>query len=268
MRWWLISSLCITTALLSGCDDTITLSKICSDTPGFCADLNKDSHCKEERASVIFSRYREYKAPTDENKYTLLKDFEQYNECVSLAAQIEHIKLKEKTTSRVEGHLTSLKEMTRIYQDTINTEHPGLLYYHWSRRNNRMALNKLLNMQDQEHVKSDREIQLFLATFYAKIDDDKTIDILYRVLELNKAGETPDPEVFASLVSIFYKQQKYKHAYTFARVAQLSGSENIDILPVEHKLSASGKDLGALDTLAAKTWEEISNGEFLSPRNF
>lgn len=260
--------LVLSTLLLTGCDEPLTLKRVCNETPGFCADLNKDSRCKEQRADVIFARYHEYKAPTDNNKYTLLKTFETYNQCVSLAAKIEHIKLKEKTTSRVEGHLTSLKEMTRIYQDTMNTDHPGLLYYHWSRNNNHTAMNKLLQMQDEKQVTQDPEIQLFLASYYAKFDDEKTINLLYRVLELNKPGEKPDVEVYSTLVSLFYKQNKYKHAYIFAKVAQMSGFEDVDILPVKHQITSSGRSLSPLDELANETYNNIEEGTFVSPREF
>ncbi|TMP16440.1 DUF2989 domain-containing protein [Pseudoalteromonas sp. S2721] len=255
---------------LAGCEDPLTLAKVCDETPGFCSDLNKDSHCKEQRAEVIIQRYVEYKSPTDENKYQLLKDFEKYDQCVSLAAKIEHIKLKEKTTSRVEGHLTSIKEMTRIFQDTKNTDHPGLLYYHWSRNNDQSALTKLLALEEKQdkRVTEDAEMQFFLASYYVKFDDEKTIDLLYKTLELNQAGETPNPEIYPTLVSLFYKHEKYKHAYTFARVAQLSGYEDVDILPIEHQLAAAGKSLDSLDDLAQKTFDSIQEGSFVSPRGF
>lgn len=253
---------------LSGCEEPLTLTKVCEETPGLCLDLNKDSHCKKQRSEVIFSRYYEYKKPNDENKYQLLKDFEQYDKCVSLAAKIEHIKLKSKTTSRVEGHLTSLKEMTRLYQDTQDTNHPGLLYYHWSRNNSQSALTKLIGLENDKSVTTSAEMQFFLASYYIKFDEEKTIDLLYKTLELNKAGQQPNPEVYTTLVSLFYKHEKYKHAYTFARVAKLSGIENIEMFPIENKLASSGKDLDSLDTLAEQTFDSIQNGEFVSPREF
>lgn len=252
--------------LLVGCEEPLTLNSICESTPQMCSDLNTDSHCKEERASLIFSRFYEHNTPTEDNKYILLKEFEKYNKCVARAAQIEHIKLKEKTTSRVEGHLTAQKEMYRLYQDTKGTSHPGLLYFHWSRQNDENAMSKLLSMEDTPAVKNDKEIQMFLATYYAKVDVDKTIDLLYSVLELNKAGETPSPEVYASLVSLFYKQDKLKHAYTFAKVAQLSGFNDIEILPIQHKLESEGKDFGPLDDLAQQTFDSVQGGTFISPR--
>ena len=254
--------------VLTGCEEPLTQAKICKETPGLCNDLNKDSHCKKERAEVIVARYHEYKQPTEENKYTLLQGFESYIQCVSLAAKIEHIKLKEKTTSRVEGHLVSLKEMTRLYQDTKGTNHPGLLYYHWSRNNDQSALTKLLSLENDPSVTNDAQMQFFLATYYIKSDEEKTIDLLYKTLELNKAGEEPNPEIYMTLVSLFNKHEKYKHAYTFARVAQLSGVTNIEILPIEHQLTATGRSLDSLETLAQQTYDKIQSGQFVSPRGF
>lgn len=254
--------------VLSGCEDPSTLTKVCEETPGLCSDLNKDSHCKHQRSDVIFSRFHEYKKPNDENKYQLLKDFEQYDKCVARAAKIEHIKLKGKNTSRVEGHLTSLKEMTRLYQDTEDTNHPGLLYYHWSRNNSQSALTKLLSLENDESVSTSAEMQFFLASYYIKFDEEKTIDLLYKTLELNKPGQIPNPEVYTTLVSLFYKHEKYKHAYTFARVAELSGIENIAMFPIENKLTATGKDLDSLDELAKQTFDSVKNGRFVSPRGF
>ncbi|MEM5552671.1 DUF2989 domain-containing protein [Pseudoalteromonas neustonica] len=262
------ASILLSLLALTGCEEPLTLAQVCKDTPGLCNDLNKDSHCKEQRADVIMARYYEYKEPTDENKYALLKGFEKYDQCVSLAAKIEHIKLKEKTTSRVEGHLTSIKEITRIFQDTKNTNHPGLLYYHWSRNNDQSALTKLLTIEDQPSVTEDAEMQFFLATYYIKFDEEKTIDLLYKTLELNKPDQIPNPEIYTTLVSLFNKHEKFKHAYTFAKIAQLSGITNIDIMSIEHQLTASGKSLNSLDSLAEQTFESIQTGQFVSPRDF
>lgn len=262
------ASAILTMLALTGCEEPLTLAQVCKETPGFCSDLNKDSHCKNERSEVILKRYIEYKKPTDENKYQLLKGFESYNQCITLAAKIEHIKLKSKTTSRIEGQLTSIKEMTRLYQDTKNTNHPGLLYYHWSRNNEQSALTRLLAMENDKSVTNSAEMQFYLASYYIKFDDEKTIDLLYKTLELNKQGQQPNPEVYTSLISLFYKHDKYKHAYIFSKVAQSAGIENIDLLPIEHQLMSDGKNLDALDALAQQTYEQIQNGEFVSPREF
>jgi hypothetical protein len=143
-----------------------------------------------------------------------------------------------------------------------------LLYYHWSRNNDQSALTKLLALENDPSVTEDAEIQFFLASYYIKFDEDKTIDLLYKTLELNKAEQTPNPEIYTSLISLFYKQEKYKHAYTFAKIAQLSGITNVEIFPIEQQLTATGKSLSGLDTLAQQTYDSIQAGQFVSPRDF
>ena len=263
---FLRASIFLSLFVLTGCDEPLTFTQVCKETPGLCNDLNiNDSHCKEQRADVIVARYHEYKQPTDKNKYILLKGFEKYDHCVASAAKIEQIKSKEKTTSRVNGHLTSLKEITRLYQDTKNTNHPGLLYYHWSRKNDQTALTKLLALENDPSVANDAEMQFFLASYYIKFDEEKTIDLLFRTLELNKPNHILNPEIYTTLVSLFYKHEKYKHAYMFAKVAQLSGITNIQISPIAQKLTSEGKELSDLDTLAQKTYDSIESGQFVPP---
>src|SRR6056300_853476 len=87
---------------LSGCEEPLTLRQICQEKPKICADLTKDGHCKNERMDVIFKRYYEAKLPSDKNRYELLMKVEKYSQCMSLASQIEHIKLKGKTSERVD----------------------------------------------------------------------------------------------------------------------------------------------------------------------
>jgi hypothetical protein len=258
----------ISFVFITGCEQPLTQKRVCQETPGLCADLNKDHRCKKDRNEIILARYREYKTPNDENKYDLLKKFEDYNECVYLATHIEHIKYKHNTTTRVKGHLTALKEIHRLYSETKNAEHPGLLYYHWSRNNDNDALRKLLKMENDPVITTDPEMQFFLASYYAKFDDEKTISLLYKVLELNKPGTMPNLEVFATLTSIFYKQKKFKHAYTFAKVSEMAGFVNIDLIPVTHEITSQGKSLRPLNELASKTFDSIKSGEFVSPRSF
>ncbi len=264
---WLKSSVVLVTLALAGCDGGVTVRDVCDEVPAMCNDLNTDAHCREQRAQVILSRYHEYQSATDDNKYELLRHLESYSQCVSLASKIEHVKLKEKTTSRVEGYMTSLKEINRLFKETRDSDHPGLLYYQWSRNNNQAALNKLLAMEQTDAVRNNPEYQFFLASYYIKLDTDKTVDLLYHSLELNKPGQIPNPEIFTTLVNIFYKQEKYTLAYTFARIAKESGVENIDFTPMKHQLTASGIDSDKYDTLASKTLTDILEGRFKSPRS-
>ena len=252
--------------LLTGCEESLTVEDICVQSPAICSDLNQDSHCKAQRERTIFSRHLESLQPTDEHKYQLLKAFEHYNQCIALAANIQHIKLKSKTTARRRAHLTSMREIARIYQQTKHTSHPGLLYYHWSRNNDESALTRLLALEHTAEVEQSAEMQFYLASYYIKVDEEKAINFLYNTLALNKAKHEPNPEIYMSLISLFYKHQQYKHAYIFAKIAQFSGIEHIDILLIEQQLIAQGKNLESLDRLAEQTLQQIDQGTFISPR--
>ena len=252
---------------LIGCENQITVREVCDQNANFCNDLNSDGHCNAIRSEVIVKRYIENKAPTDENKNKLLLDFEEYSSCIHLASQIEHIKLKEKKNSRIKGYLTSQREIKRLIAETKNTSHPGVLYYQWSHTNDETALYKFLSLENTQEMKTS-QMQFLLATYYIKFDLEKTVDLLYRALELNPENSQPNNEIYKTLVNIFYKQKKYKHAYIWALIAKDSGIDNIEIAPLEHMLESQGKSLNNLEKLASKIQDQVESGTFFPPGSF
>lgn len=259
-----LSALCLL-SLLVGCDNAKSIREICDENSQFCADLNTDSHCNTERADVILGRYAESKTPDDATKYKLLSAFHDYAKCVELAASIEHIKLKEKTTSRVNGHLTALKEINRLSKDTRNSQYPHLLFYHWSRNGDEGAIQSLIAMDEKRELETS-EFQYKLATYYTKFDSDLAIDKLYHALELNPAGNEAKPEIYTALTNMFYQMEEHKLSYIWALVAKEAGVQNIDLAPLEYELTNQGKSLSELANLAADTLSRIEDGNFTSPR--
>ncbi len=253
--------------LMLGCEKEITIREICDQQSKMCSDLNTDGHCNAQRSEVILARHFEKVQPNDENKYDLLMKFDEYSSCIALASKIEHIKLKDKKTSRINGYITSLNEIKRLIRETSDTSHPGLLYYFWSHNGDEKALEKLLSLENTQSMQTS-EMQLLLATYYVKIDLEKTIEILYRALELNPDGEKPNNEIYTTLVNIFYKQKKYKQAYIWAVISIESGVENIELALLSEHLTAQGKSLDGLNKLAYKTQDEVESGNFISPRGF
>ncbi|ATC95153.1 DUF2989 domain-containing protein [Pseudoalteromonas tunicata] len=256
----------LSTLLLVGCDSQISVREVCEQSPLMCEDLNTDGHCNFERSDVIVARYYEKQQPTDVNKFTLLNGFEKYSKCIHLASGIEHIKLKDKKTSRMNGYLTSLKEIKRLSQETVNSQLPQLLYYHWSRNGSEQALEQLLQQENQPSMQTS-ELQFLLATYYIKFDLDKTITLLYRSLELYKGDKPINQEIFTTLVNLFYKQKNYKNAYIWGLIAQESGGAKIDLAGLENLLAGEGKSIESLEDLADKTLSDIQDGKFVSPRN-
>ncbi|SFD01313.1 DUF2989 domain-containing protein [Pseudoalteromonas denitrificans] len=260
-------TLLLTSLVLFGCEKQISVREVCEQNNNMCSDLNVDGHCNAIRSEVIVKRFIEKQDPSDDNKYKLLLDFEEYSKCIHLASQIEHIKLKDKKSSRIKGYMTSLREIKRLNTETKNVTHPGLLYYHWTHNRDEQALEQFLALETSDSMKNS-EMQFLLATYYIKFDLEKTLDLLYRALELNPEDSQPNVDIYKTLVNIFYKQKKYKHAYIWALIARESGVNNIEIIPLAQMLKSQGKSLDNLEALANKTQEEVESGKFFSPRDF
>jgi hypothetical protein len=255
----------IATLLLPGCEDPLTLRQICDEKPNLCSDLGVDGHCNNDRLEVIFNRYYEAKLPSDINRYNLLIEVEKYSNCMALASQIEHIKLKEKKTVRVNGYLASVKEIKRLSDQTQFSDYPPLLFYHWTRNGSSGALDKFLALEGTNKINTP-ELNYGLATYYIKRDLPKTIELLYKTLDMYKEGEPINSEIYSSLSSIFYKLEKYSSAYLWAKIARLSGQENVNLESLKFEITNQGKTTNALDRLAQKTYDSILDGDFEEPK--
>ncbi len=250
---------------LTGCEEPpLTLRDICQEKAELCSDLIQDGHCKDERMAVIFKRYYEAKLPSDKNRYALLMDLEKYSQCMNLASQIEHIKLKEKTTQRVDGYIGAVKDIKRLSDLTKTSDYAPLLYYHWSRNGSQRHLNRFLALEGTKAINTP-ELMFGLASYYIKRDLDKTIALLYKTLEMYKEGDLVNPEIYSSLSSIYFKQEKYANAYLWAKIAILSGDENVNLEELKFHIANQGKTTDALDDLAQETYDGILEGDFKRP---
>ncbi|AWB67689.1 DUF2989 domain-containing protein [Saccharobesus litoralis] len=251
--------------ILTGCDSGVSVRKVCKETPQFCQDLNKDSWCKDKRANVIIGRYLESQQASDDIRYQLILDLESYSECVEIASHIEHIKLKEKTTTRVQGYVTSLKELERLKNVTKSSNDPRLLYWHWSRNGDENALTQFLKLRETGDLETP-DLQFKLATYWVKIDRDATIDILYHALALYKDGDKIDPEILKTLSTLYLKEDKLKHAYVWGRIAKDYGMKEIDLAPMKAILGNQGVDVDKLDDFADEYQSQIESGSFVPPK--
>lgn len=254
----------IAVLLIPGCDEGLTLRQICEEKPNLCSDMGADGHCNKERMEVIFKRYYEAKLPSDKNRYNLLLDLEQYSDCMELASQIEHIKLKEKKTFRVDGYIGSVKDIKRLSDATQSSDYAPLLYYHWTRNSNSKALDKFLALEGTKKIDTP-ELMYGLATYYVKRDLDHTVDLLYKALKMYKPGDVINSEIYASLSSIFFKQEKFSNAYLWAKISEMSGLENVNLEELKFEIGGMGKSTDSLDELAENTYDQILDGKFVQP---
>ncbi len=250
--------------LLAACGEKeVTLLQLCQSNKQYCDDLWDDSHCKDERRSVIFSRVSEAKLPSDANKYQLLMDFERYHKCMELAAGIEHIKLKEKTTERVKNVMVAQKEIKRLSAETTGSDHPGLAFYHWSREHSEPHLQKFLKAANAGELKTP-ELMFAYGQYWMDRDLDKAIETMLKTLTLYKAEQKIDTDIYTSLTTLYYKKQDFAASYHWALVAKKAGVERIEFQRILQDL-APQVDKRKLEALAESTVLSLTEGQFKPP---
>jgi hypothetical protein len=258
--------LLLTALLLSACSEgELTLRAVCDKEPGLCTDLNDDSHCNFQRRDLIMQRFEEKRLPSDKNKYQLLLDFEKYSKCIELAAGIEHIKLKEKTSTRMVGYLTSLREIKRLSNETVSSDDPHLLYYHWSRNKSDSHLQRFL-LAEQNNELETPQLQMALVSYYSKRDREKSIQLLHHALSLYPPNPKVDPEIYASLTSMFYKKKDYASSYHWALLAQKSGAFNVELQELKIYLEQAQLDHKKIKETAEHTLAQLQLGHFTPPK--
>jgi hypothetical protein len=253
---------------LFGCDSGPKLANLCKSEPRMCKEFKEDSWCKKERKTTLFAAVSLKRSDNDQDKHDLLIAYERYAECVKFSAQIEHIKLKQNKTDRVANYVNLQKRISALSDDTTDSNHPSLLFYHWTRHANKEALKKFLAMEGSAILETS-SAQFNLATHYIKRDTDKTLNLLFHALELHQIGEKINTEIFKSLTTIFIDKKKYKLAYIWLRVLRLYDDESKRVKEVTlRNLSETYElDTELLDKVAESTLKKIESNSFKAPKH-
>ncbi|WP_076417943.1 DUF2989 domain-containing protein [Colwellia sp. UCD-KL20] len=259
----LLTGACV---LMSGCNKAPSFADLCDNHPKICNEFKEDSWCKKERIDVGFANLAQQTSPADENKYNQLIGYENYAKCMEHASKIEHIKFKEKQSMRINNVVDAKKRIKEISDTTKDSKHPSLLYYHWTRHLNKNALQSFLALEDTHQLETPK-LQFNLATYYAKRDQNKTLDLLYHALELTTVDESINTEIFKSIATIFADKNKYKQVYIWSKILQTHSPEDESIKRVDLKNYAKTFNLKSdfLDDVASKTLSTILDGKFKKP---
>lgn len=252
--------------LLSSCDSSKSLTELCKENSQICQEFGQDSWCKRERINVALARIDLKTINKDAFKYNLLIAYEDYVDCMGLASQIQHIKLKEKTTMRKNNLFKAKAKLAELSDETLDSSHPHLLYFHWSRELNKDSLAQFLKLEGSAALENSLS-QFQLATHYAKKDKNKTLRLLFRALELHQPNEKLIPEVFETLATIFTNKDKPKQAYIWLKIYQLVTTKHEEQVKQQLKQyqSAYSLDGDFLDKVASNTLTNIESGKFKAP---
>jgi len=252
---------------LMACDKGPNFAELCQEHSDICQEFQEDSWCKRERIQVGVANLAEKLASNDSNKFQQLIAYEGYEKCMEHAAKIEHIKLKVKKTIRVNNILKAQEKIEEISNATRTSEHPDLLYFHWSRYLNEHALNKFIALEGSEILEKPNR-QVNLASYYAKRDANKTLSLLYHALELYPSDASLDTEIFKSIASVFADKKEHKQAYIWSKILHLYSPDDTNITSkgLDNYIKAYNLDDKFLDKVAITTLKNITAGKFKSPQ--
>jgi hypothetical protein len=263
----LLFTLFLSLLLISGCDSGPSFSQLCEENPEICGEFHEDSWCKRERIAVGAANIEHKSNAGDLQKFNQLIAYENYNKCVSHASKIEHIKLKEKKTRRIENMMKARQRIEEIAEQTRGSDHPRLLYFHWTRYLDEQALEKFLALEGTGELETP-ESQFELATYYIKRDQNKTLQLLFHALELYKDGDDINPEIFKSLSSIFADKKQPKQSYIWLRVLQLymPDDSSLSQTTLDNYVALNHLKVDFLDKVAETTLDKILSETFTAPK--
>lgn len=257
--------LCLLPLVLGGCQKAHeSLTSICADDPGLCADLNNDGWCRYERARLI--RQRDTLATAQSKHayhlYRTLEATERYRDCIGVAARVVHEKQKARQSDRGTAYLNSLVAVKALEAQIGASKEPHLLYYRYSRQGDMQALKEFLTYEGTGKLNT-LELKAMLATYYAKRDKAKTYKLLVEALSLPR--EEPNNkhlDLFQTLPTLAFQQGHYQEAYVWSRVAQMQGVKDMDLQSLKSILLKDKKLLRKLDNKADAINEAIEDGHF------
>jgi len=252
---------------MNGCEESVNLGQLCSDNKEICEEFGQDSWCKSQRIEVALGRIKVKNNNLDTDKYNLMVSYEGYIKCMELASQIQHIKLKEKTTLRKNNLLKAKANLSLLVEQTASSKHPHLLFYFWSRYSDDLALAEFLKLEGSPTLENSTA-QFHLATYYIKRNSKKTLGLLYRALELHEPGSILSAEILQSLTTIHTQRKQYKQAYIWLRAFQLTQKKPDKIIEtsLNNYQHTHGLDGSFLDEVASTTLRKIEAGNFTSPK--
>ena len=79
--------------------------------------------------------------------------------------------------------MKATSQLLKLTAQSANSKHPHLLYDYWSRESSDSALKEFLQLEG-DPILENSTAQYHLATHHIKRDNNKSLGLLYRSLEL------------------------------------------------------------------------------------
>ncbi len=211
--------------VLSGCfEGNKTTAELCEENPGLqCNKLNVgDGQCRIERTDYIWHRYETLVNATDKKRIHEYALVHTYKKCLELASQITPIDQTELKQQRFQALLHSISELERIEKELGQSTSAQALYFLWTQTGDLNARRQFLQREGKPELDT-ADMQYALATFYTTRDQEKTLKLLTRALELTSPDDV-NVDILTTLASTHQGLRNKKHAYVWAMVAKEFGA--------------------------------------------
>ncbi|GAD74167.1 hypothetical protein VAZ01S_004_00410 [Vibrio azureus NBRC 104587] len=206
---------------LTGCfDGNVTTEELCQKQPELqCKQLNiNDGRCRIPRTNLIWHRYEQLQDHSEASKIKEYGLLAAYRKCLELASQITPIDQSELKRSRFDALVHSINELDRIVAELQGSTQPATLYFLWSQTGDMKARRLFLRMEGTPQLNT-AEMQYALATFYAKRDAAKTVELLNNALSMSDTNNLK-PEILNTLASLNQELGNKEQAYLWTMVAK------------------------------------------------
>lgn len=265
----------ILASLLIACDAPDNVATICGNDKAICADLNTDEWCQAERNELITKRFAAKENTNDQAQYGLLTALNNFQECIKIAALIEPRTHPELKTLRVSAMLSTYDELIALEKQTLGSNNPYILNYHWVAHNNENAKRRFIALSKQENF-DDPALYFAIANIYdnnnakaianllkgiSLVNQDNQFDSLQLDNSRLKNSSNISTKLLYAIITAYMHERDYALAYLWSQVAIMSDVENINLdLFNKHKVTPSERR--RLDSLAITVAEQIEEQEF------
>lgn len=249
---------------LSGCEKQPDTNTTCKNNPELCSDLHADSWCRYEKGDLIRKRYKLKftESPSGKQIYQQLINLEKYNQCIELAAGVQHILHPERTNDRVRAFGLSAQSLSQLQDTTKNSQDLYLAFYHWTRFND-MDAQKIVLAAYKAHQIDDILLLSQVASYFQKFDAYQSNLIYLEVLDISDEDDF-NPDWLLGLSNNYQKLNDLELTYLLSRANILMTKQDVS----EEKMLAliyGDKTLQRfLDRQAEELVEVLEDGAFSS----
>lgn len=246
-------------SLLTACSKPDDIVTICENDNALCQDLNSDKWCQKERDNLIIARFNATESKTEQEQYALLTSLNDYQECIKIAALIEPRQHPELKAQRVAAMLSTYDELIALEKETLTSNDPYILNYHWVAHNNEKSKQRFIRLAKKQSF-SDPALYFAIANIY-DTNANKAIENLLKGICLLNENHVMTTKLLYGLITAYMHERNYKRAYMWSQVAINLNVENIN-LTLFNQNKITERERRRLDKLAVRMAEKIKNQEF------